>query len=79
VALVFWGWLLGPLGAILAIPLTLLAKALLVDTDPEAKWADALLRAEAKEPDPETPPKKSRRERRRVRKEALPDLSAAPT
>jgi hypothetical protein len=42
-ALVFWAWLLGPLGAILAIPLTLLAKALLVDIDPKAGWADALL------------------------------------
>src|SRR4051794_16568762 len=51
-ALVFWAWLLGPLGAILAIPLTLLAKALLVDIDPRAKWADALLRASAREPDP---------------------------
>jgi len=29
VALVFWAWLLGPIGALLAIPLTLLVKALL--------------------------------------------------
>jgi len=42
VALVFWGWVLGPLGAILAIPLTLLVKAILVDTDPTAGWANAL-------------------------------------
>ncbi|HEY0805867.1 MAG TPA: AI-2E family transporter, partial [Pseudonocardiaceae bacterium] len=42
-ALVFWAWLLGPLGAILAIPATLLVKALLVDVDPRARWADALL------------------------------------
>jgi predicted PurR-regulated permease PerM len=35
-ALVFWTWLLGPLGAILAIPLTLSAKAVLVDVDPRA-------------------------------------------
>ena len=49
VALVFWTWLIGLLGAILAIPLTLLSKALLVDVDPRAKWADALLRASAKE------------------------------
>ena len=64
VALVFWAWLLGPLGAILAIPLTLLAKAMLVDVDPKARWADALLRASAKEPDPATPAKgKSRRHR----------------
>ncbi|RSM43758.1 AI-2E family transporter [Amycolatopsis balhimycina DSM 5908] len=44
-ALVFWTWLLGPLGAILAVPATLLAKALLVDVDPRARWADALLSA----------------------------------
>jgi AI-2 transport protein TqsA len=43
VALLFWAWLLGPLGAILAIPLTLLTKALLIDIDPKAKWADSLL------------------------------------
>lgn len=43
IALVFWGWLLGPLGAVLAIPLTLLVKALLVDVDPRARWADALI------------------------------------
>jgi AI-2 transport protein TqsA len=45
----------GPLGAILAIPLTLLAEAMLVDVDPQARWADALLRASAKEPDPAAP------------------------
>jgi predicted PurR-regulated permease PerM len=70
VVLFFWAWLLGPLGAILAIPLTLLAKALLVDIDPQAKWADALLRASAKEPepvavgDPAAPNKKAHRARR---------------
>ena len=66
VVLFFWAWLLGPLGAILAIPLTLLCKALLVDIDPQARWADALLRATAKEPDPAEPPpvKKPRRRRR---------------
>jgi len=41
-ALICWTWLLGPLGALLAIPLTLLAKALLVDVDPTARWAIAL-------------------------------------
>lgn len=55
VALVFWAWLLGPLGAILAIPLTLLAKSVLVDVDPQARWADALLRASATEPAPAAP------------------------
>ena len=63
--LFFWSWLLGPLGAILAIPLTLLAKALLVDIDPQAKWADALLRSSAKEPDPAEPPPAKKTHRRR--------------
>jgi predicted PurR-regulated permease PerM len=77
-ALVFWAWLLGPLGAILAIPLTLLVKALLVDIDPQARWADALLRASPKEPDPAAPAKKRRR-RRRDRDESAVDLSTVPT
>lgn len=42
-SLVFWAWVLGPLGALLAIPMTLLAKALLVDVDPEARWVIPLL------------------------------------
>jgi predicted PurR-regulated permease PerM len=50
VALLFWAWVLGPLGALLAIPLTLLVKALLVDVDPQARWADALLRSTAEDP-----------------------------
>jgi AI-2 transport protein TqsA len=64
VALVFWAWLLGPLGAILAIPLTLMCKAVLVDVDPQARWAEVLLRASAKDPDPTAPTKKSRRRAR---------------
>jgi predicted PurR-regulated permease PerM len=50
IALVFWAWLLGPLGALLAIPLTLLIKALLVDVDPTARWASALAGSLAPEP-----------------------------
>lgn len=42
-ALVFWGWVVGPLGALLAIPLTLLAKALLVDLDPRTRWLGDLI------------------------------------
>jgi AI-2 transport protein TqsA len=36
-SVLFWAAVLGPVGAILAIPLTLLAKALLVDADPDAR------------------------------------------
>src|SRR3954465_3631416 len=50
VALLFWGWVMGALGALLAIPLTLLVKALLVDVDPRGHWLDALLREEPRAP-----------------------------
>ncbi|MCF6743781.1 AI-2E family transporter [Blastococcus sp. KM273128] len=50
VALLFWGWVLGALGALLAIPLTLLVKALMVDVDPRGHWLDALLREEPRAP-----------------------------
>lgn len=45
-SLVFWGWVLGPLGALLAVPLTLLVKALLVDADPATRWAGPFLAGE---------------------------------
>ena len=70
VALVFWAWLLGPLGALLAIPLTLLVKALLVDVDPAARWANALAGSLASEP---RPPR-----RHRVARTQTPVAAAAP-
>ena len=42
-SLVFWSWVLGALGALLAIPLTLLAKAVLLDIDPATRWMDVLI------------------------------------
>ncbi|GGS93446.1 AI-2E family transporter [Nonomuraea spiralis] len=42
-SLIVWTFMLGPLGAILAIPLSLLTRALLIDSDPSAKWAQALV------------------------------------
>lgn len=42
-ALVVWSWIIGPLGAVLAIPLTLLAKALLIDVDPDSRWIQGLI------------------------------------
>jgi predicted PurR-regulated permease PerM len=43
VSLVFWAWVLGALGALLAIPLTLLTKALLLDIDPSMRWVNGLI------------------------------------
>jgi predicted PurR-regulated permease PerM len=37
-SVLFWAVILGPIGAILAIPLTLLARTVLVDSDEHAQW-----------------------------------------
>jgi AI-2 transport protein TqsA len=42
-SLILWSWVLGPIGAILAVPLTLLVKAVLVDSDPKAGWVDVVI------------------------------------
>ena len=42
-SLVFWGWVFGPLGALLAVPMSLFVKALLVDIDPATRWAAPLI------------------------------------
>jgi AI-2 transport protein TqsA len=54
-SLVFWAWVLGPLGALLAIPLSLLAKGLLVDIDPTTQWINALV-SSGSPPKSVTPP-----------------------
>jgi AI-2 transport protein TqsA len=43
ISLVFWAWAIGALGALLAVPLSLLFKALLVEADPEARWTLPLI------------------------------------
>ena len=42
-SLVFWAWVLGPIGAILALPMTILVKSLLVDADPRSRWLSPML------------------------------------
>jgi predicted PurR-regulated permease PerM len=42
-SLIFWSWVLGAVGALLAVPLSLLVKALLVDVDPRSAWLRPLL------------------------------------
>ncbi|HEX2072424.1 MAG TPA: AI-2E family transporter [Geodermatophilus sp.] len=70
-ALLFWGWVLGALGALLAIPLTLLLKALLVDVDPRGHWLDAMLREE-----PRAPRTSRARQRANARRAALASVQA---
>jgi predicted PurR-regulated permease PerM len=63
-ATAFWAWVLGPLGALLAIPLTLLTKSLLVDIDQDTRWVNLLIGSNAsgrgpydpQHPDPESDP-----------------------
>lgn len=45
ISLIVWAWVLGPIGALLALPCTLLVKALLVDADPQARWVNAFIAA----------------------------------
>ena len=42
-SLIVWAYILGPIGAILAIPASLLFKALLVDMDADAQWLGLFL------------------------------------
>ncbi|GAB3312070.1 AI-2E family transporter [Epidermidibacterium keratini] len=55
-SLIVWSYLLGPLGAILAIPLSLLVKAVFVDNDEKGRWLQAFVG--------DQPDVRSRRERR---------------
>ena len=48
-SLVVWGFVLGPLGALLAIPATLLARAVLSDADPRRAWV-GIMSATARRP-----------------------------
>jgi AI-2 transport protein TqsA len=73
VALLFWGWVMGALGALLAIPLTLLVKALLVDVDPRGHWLDVLLREE-----PRAPRTSRARKRAHARRAALASVRSLP-
>jgi len=41
-SLVFWGWLLGPVGMVLSVPLTMLAK-FWAETDENTRWISVLL------------------------------------
>lgn len=50
-SLVVWSFVLGPLGALLAIPASLLARALLSDDDPRRSWLRVLVRDRAPEGD----------------------------
>jgi predicted PurR-regulated permease PerM len=68
-ALIIWTFLLGGLGAILAIPMTLLIRALFVDSQPQHRWVRALF---SSGPPPGTGTKK------KVKKPVLATKDEAP-
>ncbi len=59
-SLLFWGWMLGPVGMVLSVPLTMILKIALESRD-DTRWFAVLL-------GPETPPEKGRKQ--------IPDESA---
>jgi predicted PurR-regulated permease PerM len=57
VSLFFWGWVLGPMGALLAVPLTMIVKEIFLDAFDDTRGLAELMSAEAptKEVDPDVP------------------------
>ncbi len=49
-SLVFWSWVLGPLGALLAVPMSLLVRAVFLDADPDSNWLLPLVANRPDEP-----------------------------
>jgi predicted PurR-regulated permease PerM len=49
-SLVFWTWILGPVGALLAVPMSLLFRAVLVQADPDGGWRMPLITGRPDDP-----------------------------
>ena len=63
VSLIFWAYLLGALGALIAIPATLFLKSVLVDNSVPANWVNALMSSDPKK---ETPARQRQRRQQEV-------------
>jgi len=48
-SVLFWGWILGPVGMFLAVPLTMMVKVML-DTYPDLRWVSQLMEKEKRGP-----------------------------
>ncbi len=55
VSLIFWAFLLGGLGALIAIPATLFLKSMLLDNSLPASWVNALISSDPKKDKPRPP------------------------
>jgi predicted PurR-regulated permease PerM len=54
-SLIFWSWIMGPVGTILAVPMSLFVRALLVDADPSNRWLTPVIANRPDDPPEETP------------------------
>jgi predicted PurR-regulated permease PerM len=48
VSLIFWGWILGPVGMLLAVPLTMTLR-IVFESHPGTRWVADILRPEAEQ------------------------------
>jgi AI-2 transport protein TqsA len=55
-AVVFWAWILGPIGAFLALPLTVMVKTLLLEPFPETRLLAQLMGSGSPDDAPAPPP-----------------------
>lgn len=46
-SLIFWSWVMGPIGAVMAVPFTLFVRAVFVEADPEKSWLMPLIAGSA--------------------------------
>ncbi|MET4581054.1 AI-2 transport protein TqsA [Conyzicola nivalis] len=75
-SVLFWAVVIGPIGAILAVPLTLMAKTFLVDANPESHWWRPALGPTGETRDMARASEDEAKRDRRGRKKAAPELHA---
>jgi len=75
-SVLFWAVVIGPIGAILAVPLTLMAKTFLVDADPETHWWRPALGPTGETRDMARASEDEAKRDRRGRKQAAPEKHA---
>nr|WP_260173926.1 AI-2E family transporter [Nocardioides albus] len=46
-SLIFWSWIMGPIGAVMAVPFTLFVRAIFVEADPAKSWLMPLIAGSA--------------------------------